>query len=262
MSERRRRGRGRRWIVASVVGFLDLFWARGAAAQPIKAETPVPARRIQPKEFGVQDDTRTVIAGVSFYPEGDDEAGVPYGTLSNLGRYCVGCSSTVAEFDATFDVPAGAVIDFIGVNSATTSDGVLGVALWQRDRFANKTLLVGFSLPAHDWDTDFAGPLGIQVTDHVDKELVLNVEQAPSADYQYFGWVEVWWHRTVSPPPASPSFNDVPVGHPFFQFIEALKASGITGGCGDGTTYCPDSPVTRGQMAVFLAKALGLHWPN
>jgi len=52
----------------------------------------------------------------------------------------------------------------------------------------------------------------------------------------------------------------VPTGHPFFQFIEALAAAGITGGCGNGN-YCPDNPVTRGQMAVFLAKALGLHWP-
>ncbi len=49
-------------------------------------------------------------------------------------------------------------------------------------------------------------------------------------------------------------------GHPFFQFIEALYASGITAGCGGGN-YCPDSPLTRGQMAVFLAKALGLQWP-
>ena len=123
-------------------------------------------------------------------------------------------------------------------------------------------LLVGFSVPAHGWDTDFAGPLGIQVTDHIDKELVLNVEQASSANSQFFAWVEVRWHRSVSPPPAEASFNDVPTSHPFFQFVEALKASGITGGCGDGTIYCPDSPLTRGQMAVFLAKALGLHWPN
>src|SRR5262249_13138463 len=33
-----------------------------------------------------------------------------------------------------------------------------------------------------------------------------------------------------------PAFGDVPVGHPQFQFVEALKASGITGGCGN---YCP-----------------------
>jgi hypothetical protein len=25
--------------------------------------------------------------------------------------------------------------------------------------------------------------------------------------------------------------------------------------------FCPERPITRGEMAVFLAKALGLHWP-
>ena len=68
------------------------------------------------------------------------------------------------------------------------------------------------------------------------------------------------FRRRVTPPPAVATFADVPVIHPFFQFIEALSASGITAGCGTGI-YCPDSPLTRGQMAVFLAKALGLHWP-
>ena len=64
----------------------------------------------------------------------------------------------------------------------------------------------------------------------------------------------------VSPPPATPTFGDVPTGHPYFQFVEALVKSGVTGGCGGGN-YCPDQPLTRGQMAVFLAKALGLQWP-
>ncbi len=53
----------------------------------------------------------------------------------------------------------------------------------------------------------------------------------------------------------------MPTNHQFFQFIEALAASGITGGCGTGI-YCPDNPVTRGQMAVCLSIALGLHFPN
>ncbi len=68
------------------------------------------------------------------------------------------------------------------------------------------------------------------------------------------------WTRQVSPPPATATFGDVPTDHPFFQFVEALAKSGITGGCGGGS-YCPDAPLTRGQMAVFLAKALGLQWP-
>jgi hypothetical protein len=75
-----------------------------------------------------------------------------------------------------------------------------------------------------------------------------------------FNSAEVLYHRVVSPAPAMASFNDVPTSHPFFQYIEALHSSLITGGCGGGD-YCPNAPVTRGQMAVFLAKALGLHWP-
>jgi hypothetical protein len=73
--------------------------------------------------------------------------------------------------------------------------------------------------------------------------------------------VRLLWKRQVSPAPQSPTFNDVPTSDGAFQFIEALAASGITVGCGNGTYYCPDNPVTRRQMAVFLAKALGLHWP-
>lgn len=74
------------------------------------------------------------------------------------------------------------------------------------------------------------------------------------------GGVKIIWRQQVSPAPASPTFSDVPAGHPFFQFVEALSASGITGGCAPGR-FCPEAPLTRGQMAVFLAKALGLHWP-
>ncbi len=72
--------------------------------------------------------------------------------------------------------------------------------------------------------------------------------------------VIVGYQLQVSPAPATATFNDVPTNHPYFQYIQALSASGITGGCGNGN-YCPDNPVTRGQMAVFLAKALGLHFP-
>jgi hypothetical protein len=72
--------------------------------------------------------------------------------------------------------------------------------------------------------------------------------------------VTFWYKRQVSPAPASATFNDVGTGHPFFRFVEALYESGITAGCGGGN-YCPDSPITRGEMAVFLAAALGLHFP-
>jgi hypothetical protein len=71
--------------------------------------------------------------------------------------------------------------------------------------------------------------------------------------------VRVEYKLQVSPPPGTATFADVPTTHLFFQYVEALAAAGITSGCGGGN-FCPDAAVTRGQMAVFLAKALGLHW--
>ena len=75
-----------------------------------------------------------------------------------------------------------------------------------------------------------------------------------------FEKLRVQWARQVSPAPPVATFGDVPTNHPFFQFVEALAASGITAGCGAGN-YCPDAPLTRGQMAVFLSIALGLYFP-
>jgi hypothetical protein len=59
-----------------------------------------------------------------------------------------------------------------------------------------------------------------------------------------------------APPEATGAvFTDVPADHPFGAWIEELALLGVTGGCGGGS-YCPDAPVTRAQMAVFLLKTL------
>ena len=58
------------------------------------------------------------------------------------------------------------------------------------------------------------------------------------------------------PPPCSPPgpFEDVPDTHDFCPWIQQLANDQITLGCGGGN-YCPDSPVTRAQMAFFLERA-------
>jgi len=56
------------------------------------------------------------------------------------------------------------------------------------------------------------------------------------------------------PPSCTGVFLDVPCPGPFTDWVEQLSAESITGGCGGGN-YCPDSPVTRRQMAVLLLKA-------
>jgi hypothetical protein len=56
-------------------------------------------------------------------------------------------------------------------------------------------------------------------------------------------------------PPTGLRFGDVPANHLFAGWIEAFADEGLTSGCGNGN-YCPESPVTRGQMAVFLLRAI------
>jgi hypothetical protein len=72
-----------------------------------------------------------------------------------------------------------------------------------------------------------------------------------------FKGVDIWWERQVSPAPASADFGDVPTSNPYFQFIEALYAAGVTAGCGGGN-FCPDRNITRKEVATWMAKALGL----
>jgi hypothetical protein len=59
------------------------------------------------------------------------------------------------------------------------------------------------------------------------------------------------------PPACAGIFADAACPSPFADWIEQLAAESITGGCGGGN-YCPGSPNTRGQMAVFLTKTFGL----
>ncbi len=45
--------------------------------------------------------------------------------------------------------------------------------------------------------------------------------------------------------------------------VKTRRAAGITGGCGTAPLrFCPNDNLTRGQMAVFMSQALGLHFSN
>ena len=62
----------------------------------------------------------------------------------------------------------------------------------------------------------------------------------------------------VAPPCAPPNlFTDVPDTSPFCPWIEELAGRGVVTGCAPGL-FCPESPVTREQMAVFIAVTFGL----
>ena len=68
--------------------------------------------------------------------------------------------------------------------------------------------------------------------------------------------------------PSGANAADLPPGGSFLDddysahqsAIEAIAAAGITKGCNPplNNLFCPEAPVTRGQMAAFLVRALGL----
>jgi len=175
-------------------------------------------------------------------------------------------------------LPDGAVITRLCF--ATRDSSVTGLPLYVSLR-ADK-LVPGGESPSSEllalvdstdhtgYDVSCSGDLAITLRDHVDVDGDGNPDAAayraavfiadPGTDISLaFAAVEITWHRQVSPPPGTPSFADVPVTDAAWPHIEALAASGITAGCGTGN-FCPGATLTRRQMAIFLAKALGLHW--
>ncbi len=71
------------------------------------------------------------------------------------------------------------------------------------------------------------------------------------------GQMAAFLGRALHLPAGTDAFDDT-TGHTFATDISALAAAGITRGCNPpaNTRFCPDDPVTRGQMAAFLHRAL------
>jgi hypothetical protein len=61
---------------------------------------------------------------------------------------------------------------------------------------------------------------------------------------------------TYSPPSEGDTtgFDDVPLDYWAAPWIKQLASEGITAGCGNGN-YCPEHPVSRAEMAVFLLRS-------
>src|SRR5262249_45036930 len=71
------------------------------------------------------------------------------------------------------------------------------------------------------------------------------------------GFIERAMHGSLTPPPVYlGEFGDVLPGSLNPTYIQALPADAISAGCSvSPALYCPDVPVTRAQMAVFVWKA-------
>jgi hypothetical protein len=123
-------------------------------------------------------------------------------------------------------------------------------------------MVSGFDVPVGHWAYDFIMALydaGITNGCQADDTLTFqNEARFCPEDSITRGQMAVFIEAALGNPANSRTgrFADVPVGHPFCGFIERLAEDGITGGCTE-SNFCPDDPVTRGQMAAFIEAALG-----
>ena len=184
-------------------------------------------------------------------------------------RFCDGADN--CSFVAPVLLPAGAVVISLQLDACDTRGSAAVTASLQRSQRAN-----GGTVNLAQATTGF-GPSTFGcalVTSQLASPSTINndlfayfvrvsiASTGPALEDARFQAVRIFYRLQVSPAPAVATFNDVPTTHPFFPFIEALVAAGITAGCDDSPPlFCPDAAVTRKQMAAFLARALGLHWP-
>jgi hypothetical protein len=241
------------FVRALVVGVSIVLSAEGAFAQI--ATNP---GKSDPKIWGVST-TAYVVSSAEFTPFDPSVTWAPI--PGSPYRYVTGGSPP--QLIAAVHLPQGASLEFIVVDGCDTTDpGFVTGDLWSAPVPGGVSTLVieasgGVGTTGCLEAVSFLPtPLTIDNTQNVYYLTILNSTTDGST---FVADVRLFYVLQVSPAPAIPTFNDVPAGDPAFQYIEALAASGITGGCG-GNNYCPDNPVTRRQMAVFLAKALGLFW--
>ena len=237
-------------------------------AAGLSGATALAQDREAPEDYGTQDNSITIVSYADFTSEdgssgssrvpqlrwdvGDGWLIAPMNMLPN-GALLTNARFYFQDYSDTANLSLSLCENFFDLN-----DGPLGGFCYTAryaegapgNTFADVDL--GNDLTIHyRWDRDGDGDIDIV---HYTLEAETPAGTAIRA-------VRLSWKRQVSPAPPAASFNDVPVNDTAFPFIEALVASGITAGCGGGK-YCPDAPLTRRQMAVFLAKALGLHWPS
>lgn len=234
--------------------------AKSAVAASIPNDSPTASSQL----FGVAD-TSTYMVGPSEF------VAQTQATLYNRSYNYLLCSNTEPndEYFAPVQLPAGAIVTGMTAYGNDTS------AADDADYYLNVSCPggvyngTGTAPEAHVTGGFVGGAYTINsatsnlVIDNSDCNYAVQVDFSESScdGGNYTTGVALRWKRQISPAPGTATFLDVPVGSTFHREVEALVSAGITGGCGGGN-YCPNANVTRGQMAAFLARSLGLHWQN
>jgi len=191
-------------------------------------------------------------------PTSGDSAGGTAVTIGGTG-FVTGSSVQIGPYNATkVSVPSATQVD------ATTPSGIPGSIANVKVILPDTTVI----LLNNGWFYDFLDVPAGDIFEPYIRKLLANGVTAGCGAGNYCRNDPVLRKQMAvfalkakngsayTPPPAVGIFTDVPASNPFAPWIEALYNLGVVGGCGPGPTYCPDNPVLRQQMPVFLLKTL------
>ncbi len=244
--------------------------ARSAAGQSLTNPASLPRVAPSPGSPSTYGTTRTsylVVNEMAFSPFNSATTynDIGFGSTST-SRYATG---GIGSFLAPLPLPDGALLvsaELDACDSNASDDHVIGV-VGECDMFGRNCVALSSSIqtssdllePCKAYTQDLTG-LNYTV-DNQAHNYFLQASTKSLDNTNSISAMRIGYRLQVSPA-AGQTFNDVPPGDFGYQFIEALAASGITGGCSASPPlFCPDATVTRRQMAIFIAKALGLQWP-
>jgi hypothetical protein len=208
--------------------------------------------QIHPETYGTSSLTYVSLSPWDFRPQ-------DWATTYAVNFVPVGIYATAGTaFEAPVRLPEGALVSYLEMYSCGVAANVIQTYFRGAKTDTSWSFLAGPSSPASGCSVTSVTIAPVVIDNSttsytVEADFLANNSALRLAGYR------IGYKLQVSPPPSVATFNDVPLNHPFNKFVEALYAAGITAGCGNGN-FCPDQPATRGQMAVFLAAALGLHW--
>jgi hypothetical protein len=251
--------------VRGAVAVLGLLLTVGLLGVPIRGWGQEPA---EGRTYGTTSEVSHAIHATSFVLTSSGTATAQsHSTTDNLSVFCLAISCGLAT---SVSLPDGALVTRVEIDACIAGEGRLIATLRRQDHNPQASKVILSTIDTNEFDvvvpacTNFPRTLSIPETiDNRHNYYLFELGMFPSgtSDGTVIAGVRIFYRLQVSPAPAVASFGDVPPGHPFFPFIEALAASGITSGCQSSPPlYCPDQALTRGQMAVFLSKALGLHF--
>jgi hypothetical protein len=240
---------------------------RLALAQTLAEPASLP--RLAPRLPAVYGTTATSYVSVGSWQFAPINSDVTYDDLgagaARASRFATG---GLAAFAAPLDLPNGALLVSVEFDlcDANASNNHVEAALEFCDLLGDNCVVVGTLMgsvsnpttPCARYTQDLSG-LSTTI-DNLTGRLLLLARTHSFDETNSISGALVGYKLQVSPAPEEATFGDVPKTHLYFRAIEALAASGITSGCGSGN-FCPEQPVTRGEIAKFLANALGLQHP-